>query len=129
MLPYNKKLKPISQKLRRETTETEQILWSRIRKKQILNTQFYRQKTIGNFIVDFYCPKYKLVIEIDGGQHFETKNLQKDQERDAYFCSLELTVLRFTNLDIFHHLEGVLDEIFETIQKSRLFGKEELGKI
>lgn len=98
-------------------TETEILLWSRIRKKQILDFQFYRQKPIGNYIVDFYCPKAKLVLEVDGGQHYEEDNIQKDAKRDIYFKTLGIMVLRFTNIDIFQNMEGVLDEIYHYLSQ------------
>jgi very-short-patch-repair endonuclease len=71
MLPFNKKLKPFARKLRSNMTDAEQLIWSNIRRKQIGDFQFHRQKNIGNYIVDFYCPKRKLIVEIDGGQHYE----------------------------------------------------------
>ena len=58
-------------------TEAEKLLWEKIRGKQLKGYQFYRQKTIGNCIVDFYCPKAKLVIELDGGQHYSSKEKRK----------------------------------------------------
>ena len=68
MLSYNKSLTQLSRNLRRNMTDAERLLWSKIRSKQLKGFQFYRQKIIGNYIVDFYCPKSKLVIEVDGGQ-------------------------------------------------------------
>lgn len=67
MLPYSKNLKEPSRTLRKEMTDAEQALWSRLRGKQILGVQFYRQKPIGPYIVDFYAPAAKLIIEVDGG--------------------------------------------------------------
>ena len=96
-------------------TKEEIILWSRIRRKQIKDTQFYRQKSIGNYIADFYCPKAKLIIEIDGSQHYEKEGIEKDKIRDEYFKSLGLKVLRFTNLDVLKNLNGVLEKIYEEV--------------
>jgi very-short-patch-repair endonuclease len=73
MLPYNNKLKPFSRSLRSNMTDAERLLWSKIRWKQFKGVQFYRQKIIGNYIADFYCPKLKLVIEVDGGQHYSAE--------------------------------------------------------
>ena len=115
MLKYNKNLKQISRTLRKNMTKEEIILWSRIRRKQIKEAQFYRQKPIGNFIADFYCPKAKLIIEIDGSQHYEKEGIEKDKIRDEYFESLGLKVLRFTNLDVLRNLNGVLERIYENI--------------
>jgi very-short-patch-repair endonuclease len=74
LLSYNHKLKLFSRRLRSESTDAERLLWFHIRRKQLKNIQFYRQKPIGNYIVDFYAPKPKLVIEIDGSQHFEEEH-------------------------------------------------------
>jgi len=68
---YRKDLKNISRKLRGRMTETEIRLWARVRNRQINNLLFHRQKPLGPYIVDFYCPAKKIVIEIDGGQHYE----------------------------------------------------------
>ena len=70
MKPYNKNLTQASRDLRKNMTEAEQLLWSRLRNKQILGLQFYRQKLLLNYIVDFYCPSANLVIECDGGQRW-----------------------------------------------------------
>lgn len=70
MQPYNKNLKLLSRDLRNNMTDAEQMLWQRLCHKQILGLQFYRQKPILNFIVDFYCPSVNLVIECDGSQHY-----------------------------------------------------------
>ncbi len=78
--------------------------------------QFYRQKTIGNFIVDFYCPKANLAIEVDGGQHYEKEGIKKDKIRDEYLKNLGLRVLRFTNFDILKNIEGVFDKISSEIE-------------
>jgi len=83
----------------------EQKLWSRLRSKQILNIQFYRQKTIGNYIVDFYAAKAKIVIELDGSQHQEIFHAQRDAFRDLFLRSSGLSVLRFNNLEVLHNFE------------------------
>lgn len=82
--------------------------------------QFFRQRPIGNFVVDFYCPKKKLVIEIDGGQHFwDGENIKKDLKRDDYLKNkLNLKVLRFSNIEVFNNMEGVVGKILEETQKS-----------
>ena len=71
MLPYSRITKPLARELRKNQTGAEQLLWSRIRRKQILNVQFKRQRPIAGYIVDFYGVEAKLVIELDGLQHFE----------------------------------------------------------
>ena len=101
-------------------TETELRLWNRIRRKQINNLQFFRQRPIGNFVVDFYCPKKKLVIEVDGGQHFwDEECISRDLKKDDYLKNkLNLKVLRFSNIEVFNNIEGVIGKIIEETQKS-----------
>ncbi len=88
-IPYNCKLKKNSQRLRSNQTNAEQLLWSRLRRKQLNGRQFYRQKPLGQFIVDFYAPSVNLVIEVERG----------------------LTVLRFNNLQVLQELDTVLEII------------------
>ena len=116
MLNYNARLKSFSRKLRTDMTDAEQLLWKYVRRKQLCDIQFYRQKTIGHYIVDFYAPAAKLVVEIDGGQHFFDEHLRKDQKRDAYLSSLGLKVLRFDNWQILKSLGDVLSEIHRQIE-------------
>jgi len=84
------------------------------------NTQFYRQRPIGNYIVDFYAPTAKLVIEVDGGQHFEATYLQRDKDRDDFLRSLNLNVLRFDNSQVLNCIDEVLEVIFVALTKSPL---------
>jgi very-short-patch-repair endonuclease len=115
MLYYNQKNKTHSRQLRSHQTDAELLLWSRIRRKQLKNTQFYRQKLIGNFIVDFYASSANLVIEIDGSQHFEDKHIEQDKKRDFYLKQLNLKVLRFDNLQVLQSIEEVIEIIYEEI--------------
>ena len=108
---YNPKLKERARQLRKNMTEPEVILWQYLRKKQIWNQQFYRQRPIGQFIIDFYAPDVNLVIEVDGGRHYTEEGLEYDMKRDAYLKSQQLRVLRFTNSDVYNNLEGVLKAI------------------
>ena len=116
MLPFDRKLKPLARNLRTNMTDAEQLIWSKIRRKQISDSHFYRQKNIGHYIVDFYCPKGKLIIEVDGGQHYEKAGMKKDQERDRYLQSLGLTVLRFSDIDVLKNIDGVIERIHEHIK-------------
>jgi len=97
-------------------TDAEIALWSRLRRKQIYELQFYRQKPLGNFIVDYYCPSARLVIEIDGGQHYTEEGAAHDSERDAYLNSIGLSVLRFSNLDVLGNMDGVIAEIIRHLE-------------
>ncbi len=105
---YDPTLKENSRSLRTNMTDAEQVLWQRIRRKQIQNVQFYRQKPLLTFIVDFYCPAAKLVIELDGSQHFEAEHQAKDQARDAALAGLGLHVLRFDNRQVLLETDAVL---------------------
>ncbi len=112
---YNKKLKPYSRNLRKNQTDAEEKLWYHLRRKQLNNIRFTRQKPIGHYIVDFYAHSAKLVIEIDGGQHYEDKGLAYDAKRDRYLQSLGLKVLRFNNLEVIYELDAVLEMIYEVV--------------
>lgn len=96
-------------------TDSEHALWTRLRGKQLAGVQFYRQKPIGDCIVDFYAPEAKLVIEIDGSQHLEAHHASKDRERDEYFGRLGLMVLRFNSRQVLKETEGVIEVIYRTI--------------
>ncbi len=115
LLDYNKKLKTSARRLRSNSTDAEILLWSRLRGKQLLNVQFYRQKPIGDYIADFYAPLGKLVIEVDGGQHYEENYLQKDQERDFFMEQQGLKTLRFNNLQVLQSIDDVIDVIFNAL--------------
>jgi len=118
LLPFNRKLKPLARNLRSNMTDAEQLVWTKVRRKQISDCQFYRQKNIGNYIVDFYCPKAKLILEIDGGQHYENDGIKKDLERDQYFQRLGFTVLRFSDIDVLKNINGVVERIQEHLKLS-----------
>ena len=96
-------------------TDAERLLWSRVRRKQLKGCQFYRQKIIGNHIVDFYCPKARLIIEIDGGQHYNDEELKKDTIRDDHMREHKLKVLRFSDREVFKNLNGVVERIYESL--------------
>jgi very-short-patch-repair endonuclease len=117
MLSYKAKLKRPSRKLRSDMTDAEIYLWSKLKNKQLDGYQFYRQKPIGNYIVDFYCPTTKLVIEVDGGQHFDDDGITRDNERDGYINSLGLKVLRFTNIEVLKNMQGVIDSIIDNMNQ------------
>jgi very-short-patch-repair endonuclease len=88
MLKYNPRLKTIARSLRISLTDAEQRLWNRLPAKQILGVQFYRQKPIGNYIVDFYAPAARLVVEVDGSHHFDLAHATRDKERANIWSSL-----------------------------------------
>ena len=106
---YNPKLTPRAQELRKEATPQEKHLWY-----DFLSThpmRFLRQRVIGSFIADFYCHEARLVIEIDGSQHFTSEGLRYDAQRTAALETLNLRVIRFTNYEVDHQFEGVCQMI------------------
>ncbi|MFW2011499.1 endonuclease domain-containing protein [Acinetobacter bereziniae] len=115
MKPYNKNLKQASRDLRNNMTDAEKFLWSKIRNKQILGVQFYRQKPILNFIVDFYCPSANLVIECDGSQHYTDEGLEADRIRDHALQQLGLKVLRFDNRHVMGEIDAVVQVVLDVI--------------
>jgi len=98
-------------------TDAERLLWFRLRRKQLSGYCFYRQRIIGEYIVDFYCREASLVIEIDGGQHFHGEKKKKDIDRDAFLKGRGLKVLRFNNQQVLKNTESVLEAILHTITK------------
>jgi very-short-patch-repair endonuclease len=118
MLPYNPNLKPPARRLRKEMTDAEQFLWFRLRRKQILGVPFYRQKPLGNFVVDFYAPKAKLVVEVDGSQHADVDHATRDAERDEYLMAQGLRVLRFSNVQVIREIEAVTEAIYRTVEQN-----------
>ena len=114
LLPYNQKLKKRSQRLRSESTLSEVLLWNEIKNKK-LGVQFLRQKPIGNYIVDFYCARLRLIIEIDGSSHDFKQDY--DSFRYEYFKTIGLTVIKFTDIEIKRNLEAVLRSLNEKISE------------
>lgn len=115
MLRYRPELKQTARKLRKHMTDSERILWSRLRGKQLCSIQFYRQKPIGNYIVDFYGPGAKLVVEIDGSQHFTPETAKKDQIRDDHMKREGLEVLRFSSRAVLKETDAVMAKIHRAV--------------
>ncbi len=103
--------------LRKEKTDAEKKLWGRLRNKRFQNLKFYRQQGIGNYIADFCCPEKKIVIELDGSQHFEETNREYDHKRTEYFENLGIRVIRFTNFDVMINMDVVLEHLYCLIEK------------
>lgn len=103
--------------LRNNSTPQEIMLWIQLKNSQ-LGFKFRRQHSIGGYIVDFYCPTEKLVIEIDGSQHYEKEAIEYDAVRTEYFKGLGLKVIRFSNTDINVNMGGVLLEIKNILWKN-----------
>ncbi len=115
MLQYDRHLKKFSRRLRSGMTDAEQRLWYLVRRKQLADMQFYRQKPIGPYIVDFYVPAVRLVVELDGSQHFTTAGQSNDAIRDAYLRRFGLEVLRFDDRQVLLETDAVPEVILQTI--------------
>lgn len=109
---FNKKeLKQRRKKLRNNATQAERHLWRYLKHSQLKGRKFRRQQSINFYIVDFFCPEEKLVIELDGEPHFTPEGQKYDAERTKYFESLGLRVVRFENQDVLYNTDFVLEKI------------------
>ena len=114
-IPKDNNLLSNARRLRREMTPQERRLWY-----QFLRTypvKFYKQRIIGPYIVDFYCASARLVIEVDGSQHYEAVGIRQDAERTQYLQSLGLQVIRYSNADINQRFRSVCEDIHNSIRK------------
>ena len=116
MKEYNKSNIPLAKKLRKDMTPWERKLWYLFLRDYPV--RFQRQKAIGNYIVDFYCAKAGLVIELDGGGHYTQEQAEKDNARTVELEAMGLTVFRICNLDVDKNFSGVCQGIGQAVQKS-----------
>ncbi len=112
----NSDQREVRKKLRNNATETEQILWQKLRKRGVADCKFIRQYSVGKYVLDFYCPEYRLGIEVDGAQHDEEKNRIYDEKRTAFIAEQGIKIIRFWNSDVFNRLDAVCDEIFHQLE-------------
>lgn len=120
---YNKNLTPLAIGLRKNLTKEERRLWFCYL--QNYKIKFYKQRPVGNYIVDFYCPTAKLVVELDGSQHFEDKNIREDTRRTEELKKFGLFVLRIPNNEVDNNFVGVCEYI-DLVVKARI---DSLGRI
>ena len=121
---YNKKYLESKRKdLRNHSTFAEIILWEHLKQKQLNGRKFRRQHSIGNYIVDFYSPEERLVIELDGEPHFDEETKNYDEARTQYLNGLNIKVIRFENVEILHALEDVLNKIIAEFNTVKNFKK------
>ena len=109
----------LAKQLRHSQTDAEKLLWYVLRNRQLANAKFRRQHPIEGYIADFYCHEHKLVVELDGGQHFADEGKKKDTHRTARLSELGVQVLRFDNGQVFTETEAVLQMIYEKVTPSR----------
>lgn len=111
IIPYRKWLKAYARELRNNSTKAEIRLWMQLKTRQLCGLDFDRQKPIDKYIVDFFCVDIMLAIEVDGASHDWEETQVKDEEKEARLNELGVTVLRFTDNQIFHDMDKVLDRI------------------
>ena len=116
MRQYNKANIPLAKELRKNMTPWERKLWYEYLRYYPI--RFQRQKAIGNYIADFFCAKANLIIELDGGGHYEEKQMQQDSIRTRELESMGLKVIRICNLDVDRNLRGVCEYIDKEVRKS-----------
>ena len=114
-LAYEGKLKDFSRELRAHMTDAEKSLWLKLRRKQLKGYQFCRQKILGDSIVDFDCPGARLIVEVDGGQHYGPEEMAKDRARDERLRNLGFDVLRFSDREVLVERESVLEKIYASL--------------
>lgn len=110
-----KLLTVFAKNLRQNQTSQERKLWRLLKAKKFQNNKFRRQFPIGRYIADFCCPKKKLIIELDGGQHNENDIIKRDRVRDKFLKDEGYRILRFWNNDVDNNIEGVYQKIFELL--------------
>ena len=113
---HNPSLVPLAKQLRKNMAKEERHLWYDFLRDYPL--RFLRQKTIGHYIVDFYCAKAQLVIELDGSQHFEPEEIQKDADRTAFLESYGIQVIRIPNNEVTQNFPGVCEYIDTAVKQS-----------
>jgi very-short-patch-repair endonuclease len=119
-VPTSNALVVLARRLRAQSTDAESLIWRFLRSRQLGGAKFRRQYPLGPYILDFCCEELKLVIEIDGGQHFEPEQAQKDKKRTRFLEARGLRVLRFDNHQVLTETEGVLTAIWNEIRRSQL---------
>ncbi|MBI3701361.1 MAG: endonuclease domain-containing protein [Afipia sp.] len=107
-----------ARRLRRDSTDAERLMWKELRAHRLDGASFRRQTPIGPYIVDFVCHAARLIVEIDGGQHFEDAGLAADAQRDFYLRTQGFSVLRFSNADVLKNISGVLETILPHVKKN-----------
>ncbi len=113
-------LKQRRRELRRNQTNAEMALWAKVRNKQFFGMRFFRQYSIGPYILDFYCPTVKLAVELDGGQHNQSDNREYDAGRSEYLKAQGIDVMRFWNNEVLLDVQSVLSKLALKVTPPRL---------
>ncbi|MBI3919422.1 MAG: DUF559 domain-containing protein [Betaproteobacteria bacterium] len=112
-------LKHFARELRSAMTDAERCLWACLRRKQMESVQFYRQRPIGSYVVDFYASAVRLVVEVDGSQHMDATGQAHDERRTAFLASRGIRVLRFDNRQVLAETQAVLEEILRVVRERK----------
>jgi very-short-patch-repair endonuclease len=99
-------------------TGPEVVLWCKLKGRQMSGAKFRRQYSIGPYVLDFYCPKLKLAVEVDGDSHYSDEGIAHDERRQAYLEQFDVRVLRFTNVDVLRNIKGVLEVIWGSVEEA-----------
>jgi len=113
---HNKRLTPLAKQLRKEMTKEERHLWYDFLR--IYPVRFLRQKVVGKYIVDFYCAEARLVVELDGSQHYENAHIKKDEERTAFLENYGLRVIRIPNNEVNRSFRSICEYIDVAVKQS-----------
>lgn len=105
--------------LRKSQTNAERKIWAMLRNRRLARTKFRRQFPLGKYILDFYCTECKLGIELDGGQHYDDNEKQRDKQRTDELAKYGVTIVRFSNLDALKEIDSVAEFIYKAIQNKR----------
>lgn len=117
---YNKSTEKKKRRtLRKAIPPAEELLWAKVRNKQLASCKFRRQYSVDQFVIDFYCPELKLAIEVDGASHFKAGAAEYDHARQIFIEQFGITFLRITNTDVYENLTGVCDLIQQKISELR----------
>ena len=118
---HNPNIVPFAKQLRKNMTKEERHLWYDFLREYPV--RFSRQKVLGKYIVDFYCSKARLVVELDGSQHFEEKGMKYDEERTSYLEKYRLQVIRIPNNEVMKNFLGVCEYIDSAVKENMKLGQ------
>ena len=111
--------KLLRKKLRKSATAAEAVLWKHLQGRQLLDKKFRRQQGIGRYIVDFYCPECRLIVELDGAGHYSITIDEYEGQRTNYLEGLGMKIIRFENKDLLENLDAVLETIKEHLRTEK----------
>ena len=112
-----KSLQPLRKQLRRNLTPAEASLWNHLKNSKLDGKKFRRQHGIGRYIVDFYCPECRVIVELDGAVHKDVLRAERDWARERFLTELGIKIVRFENREVFEDIESVLERIRQALHE------------